>query len=164
MPNAGEERQLEELEAMLGQAQKALTAFEAWRQRDLEERRTTEWLEAMNAGHTTLLRAINNNAKATNELLRTSQARLAEIENSVILKGESGFRAKQDVLDEGEYLYQMLATGAQGTEAGGPLLKDAPQVVIEPGVQVLADAIEEILEEETTFGTGQRRVSDDEEE
>jgi hypothetical protein len=164
MPKAGEERELEQLEVMLDSARKALARFEEWQRHDLEERRTTAWLDAMNASHATLLKAINNNMKTTNELLRTSHGRLLEIENSVILTGRSAFNAQQDVLDEGEYLYQVLAIGAQGTEAGGPLLKDAPPVVIDPGINVLAHAIEEILEEETTIGTARGRASDDEEE
>ena len=81
---------------------------------DIVERldRMSDWADAMNESHTSLLAAINANMKATNELLRTSQS----------------LRASQEVLDEGEYLYQVLATGAQGTEAGGPLLRDAPRV------------------------------------
>jgi hypothetical protein len=164
MPNAGEVRELEELEVMLDSARKALARFEAWQRHDLEERRTTAWLDRMNASHATLLEAISNNMKATNKLLRASQARLLEIENSVILKGQSAFHAKQDVLEEGEYLYRVLATDAQGTEAGGPLLMEAPRVVIEPGINVLAHAIEEILEEESTISTARGRASDDEEE
>jgi hypothetical protein len=142
MENLGEERQVDELEAMLDQAQKALAAIDA-RQ---EERRMAGWLEAMNAGHTTLLRAINNNTKATNALLRTSEARLAELESSVLLKSDGALRASQDVLDEAEYLYQVLATGARGTEARGPLLKDAPSAPIEPSVKVLVDEIGSILD------------------
>src|SRR5690349_9700295 len=141
MPKAAEERQLLELDAMLDHARKALAAFEGWRRRELEEQRATAWLEAMNVGHTALLEAINANAVATNELLRLSQERLAEIEETVIMKGRGAFSASEDVLEEGEYLYRVLATGAQGTEAGGKLLKDAPKVPIAPAVDVLGDAI-----------------------
>jgi len=158
MPDAGEARELEELEEMLGQARKALKTFEEWQRREVEERRMVEWFDAMSASQSTLLKAINNNMKATNEVLRTSQARLLQIEDSVILKGQSAFAAGQDVLDEGEYLYQVLATGAQGTERGAGLLKDGPPVEIEPGIDVLADALEHVFEE-TTIGAERESAS-----
>lgn len=158
MPNAGEEQEIQELEEMLDAARKSLAWFTDWQRRELGEQRTTEWLEAMNASHAALLKAINSNLKKTNELLFVSQARLFELENSVIQKGQSAFAADPDVIEEGEYLYGVLATGAQGTEARGELLKDAPRVVIEPGVSVLAHAIEEILVGEAALGS----ASDDE--
>ena len=96
--------------------------------KDIVERldRMSDWVVAMNENNAMLLKAINANMEATNELLRTSQS----------------LRATQDVLDEGEYLYQVLATGAQGTEAGGPLLRDAPRVLIEVRIMVPVSRVE----------------------
>jgi hypothetical protein len=164
LPDMAEEAELEELKATLTLTRTALARLEEWKRHDLAERSTTAWLDRMTTSHATLLDAINANMHATNALLRTSQARLAEIEQAVILKGQSPFTASQDVLDEGAYLYRVLATGAQGTEAGGPLLKDAPRVVIEPGIEVLAHAVEEVLENQTTNGGRFGRASDEDEE
>jgi hypothetical protein len=152
MPSAGEEQEIQELEEMLAAARKSLAWFMDWQRRELDEQRTTAWLEAMNASHAALLKAINSNLKKTNEVLFISQARLLELENSVIQKGQSAFIADPAVLEEGEYLYRVLALGAQGTEARGDFLMDAPRVVIEPGVSVLAHAIEEIVAEEAALG------------
>jgi len=69
-------------------------------------------LDAMNSSHAVLLEAINANMKATNELLRTA----AEIGEGTFVREHTAFEATQDVLDEGEYLYRVLATGPQGTE------------------------------------------------
>lgn len=119
MPDASEE-----LEEMLARAQKLVNTVADWHSHQLDERRTSAWLEAMNASHATLLKAINANMKVTNELLKLSVA----IEDDRRKRAGGAFRADQEVIDEGAYLYEVLAIGAQGTEAGGPLLR--PWVVV----------------------------------
>jgi hypothetical protein len=142
IPDTSKKRELQDLEEMVGRAQRLLDVLATRRREQLEERRLANWLDAMTVSHATLLEAINETLYETKELTRSSQDRLIEIEKTLILRGQSAFTASQDIIDEGEYLWRVLATGVQGTESPGQLLKDGTSEYIQPAVSVLADAIE----------------------
>ncbi len=150
-----EAKQLEELAATAERLGEALATHE---RHQAEERRLTMWLDAMHARNAPLFEAINENMTITNELLVSSLARLDAIESSVIARGRGAFEADPEVIAEGEFLALQLV-GDLGTEGRSPLFINAPPVVIPSSIDVLADALEDAVEQASFTG-----VSSDEKE
>ncbi len=137
-----EAKQLEGLAALAEQLGDAIAGYE---RHQAEERRLSMWLDAMHARNAPLLEAISENMRTTNVLLESSLARLDAVESSIVTKGRSAFEARAEVIAEGEFLAQQLV-GNLGTEAGSPLFIEATPVSIPSSIDVLADALQGVLE------------------
>jgi hypothetical protein len=124
-------------------AEQVTGALDDWRA-DVKARREPPQVEAVLAEfgrHTDqFLRAIRQNTAATNDLLTSSNARLAHIESEL---ADTGPLADPAVQEEGRFLKAQL-TGLEGTEIAGPKFKDATPVTTPSGFEVLAAAVNEL--------------------
>jgi hypothetical protein len=127
-------RERDPLDELAEHAQKIVGAFDDMRAQAQEG--------TQESGFHTVLGAIRDNTAATNSLLATSDARLQQIELE-LADPDDLFAADAQVLAEGEFLKQQL-TGLEGTEGRAPKFKDAPKPQTPSGLQVLADAVDDL--------------------